>query len=496
MKSIKKITILLIVTFFYYSCDDLINTDPKSVITAGSFWKTENDAEGAMVGMYAYLRDIAGVNLYHLSEARADVVTLGTVGEGGWAKYYYNTLNPDDAGPSWNSFYTLINSANLIIKYVPDIEFSSEQNKNNMLAQAYTMRAWAYFVMTKTWGDLIIRTEPSEGFTAESTQKERMPQTEVFTLIKKDIDEAIKLFPNNDYPAKRCFWSKPAALALKADVYLWTGKRAQGGDADIQVALSALNEIDNSDVELLPTYEDIFDYANKGNNEILMAVRFEENEVGSNVYRDMYLIMSAIPSNIDQATRDRIGALGGGSNNITVPTDYFKSLFTEDDQRKDATFFEIYRLDEQNNPTDYYTTIVTKFSGTVIGGSRAFLDDIILYRYADILLLKAEAKNALDQDPSDEINEIRLRAYGDNFAQHEFVSGTKEANDYAILEERLRELGFEGKRWWDLLRFGKAIEILPELQNKSNPEHLLLWPISNSVLSLEVLVQQNPGYTN
>lgn len=496
MKKIKIIAILLFMSLFYSSCNDLIKTDPTSVITAGSFWKTENDAEGALVGMYAYLRDIASSTLYYLGEARADVVTLGTVGEGGWAKYYNNTLNPDDAGPSWQSLYTLINAANLILKYVPDIDFASESDKNDMLAQAYAMRAWAYFVMTKTWGDLIIRTEPSEGFTAETTQKERMSQEEVFNLIKSDIDQALSLFSTNEYPSNRCFWSKPAVDALKADVYLWTGKRLGGGDADIQVALNALNEIDNSDVELLQNYGDVFDYSNKGNKEIIMAVRFQENEVGSNVYRDMYLIMSAVPSNIDQDTRDRIGALGGGSNNITVPTDYFKSLFTDDDQRKDATYFEIYRLDDQNNPTDYYTTIVTKFSGTVIGGSRSFIDDIVLYRYADVLLLKAEAKNALNQDPSDEINAIRLRAYGDNYTQHEFVSGTKEANDNAILEERLRELGFEGKRWWDLIRFGKAIDMLPELQNKNNPEHLLLWPISNSILSLEVLVEQNPGYTN
>ncbi len=494
MKNIQKLLILILVTLFSFSCDDLIEVEPTSVITAESFWKTENDVKGALVGMYAYLRNIANADLYYLGEARADVITLGTVGEGGWSKYYYNSLSADDAGPSWQSFYTLINSANLILKYVPEISFASEQNKNAALAQAYTMRAWAYFTMTKTWGDLIIRTEPSEGFTAETTQQERMPQSEVFTLIKNDLEEALKLYPNNNFPQYRCFWSKPAANALKADVYLWTGKRLQGGDADINVALSALNDIEAADVELLQDYSSVFDYANKGNKEILMAVRFFENEVGSNIFRDMYLIMSAVPSNIDQATRDKIGALGGGSNNITVPTDYYKSLFNDDDQRKDASFFEIYRLDSQNEPTDYYTTIVTKFAGTVIGGSRAFLDDVVLYRYADVLLMKAEAKNALNQDPSDEINAVRMRAYGNKFGQYEFVSGTKAQNDYTILEERLRELGFEGKRWWDLVRFGKAIEMLPTLQNKPNPEHLLIWPISNSILSLEVKVIQNPGY--
>ena len=186
-----------------------------------------------------------------------------------------------------------------------------------------------------------------------------------------------------------------------------------------------------------------------------MAVRFEENETWDNFHRDMYLHASAIPSNIDQVTRDKIGVIGGGSNNIAAPADYVKSIFTVNDQRKEATFFELYRLDEQNNPTKYYTTIVTKLSGTVTGGSRAFLDDIILYRYAEIMLSKAEAKNALGQDPSTEINAVRMRAYVDKIDQYEIVSGTKEENDYIILEERLRELSFEGKMWWDLVRLVK-----------------------------------------
>src|SRR5690606_17748722 len=115
---------------------------------------SENDAQGALIGMYIDLRDWATNDLYYFGEARADVITLGTVGEGGWAKYYYNTLHEADAGPSWQNGYTLINGANLILKYVPGIEFASEERKNEILAQAYTMRAFAYFVMVRTWGEL------------------------------------------------------------------------------------------------------------------------------------------------------------------------------------------------------------------------------------------------------------------------------------------------------------------------------------------------------
>src|SRR5699024_659955 len=121
------------------------------------------DARGALGGMYVDLRTVAYSSLYILGEARSDVLTLGTVGEGGWSKYYSNTVKPSEAGPDWQNFYTLINSANLLIKYVPDVEFSSQSQKNNILAQAYAMRAFSYFVMTKSWGALPLRTKPTEG---------------------------------------------------------------------------------------------------------------------------------------------------------------------------------------------------------------------------------------------------------------------------------------------------------------------------------------------
>ncbi len=132
--------------------------------------------------------------------------------------------------------------------------------------------------------------------------------------------------------------------------------------------------------------------------------------------------------------------------------------------------------------------------GVEISGVRNFIDDVPIYRYSDVLLMKAEAKNALGQDPSTEINLVRARAYGANFNNYQFVNGTIAQNDDAILKERLLELTLEGKRWWDLVRFGKAFDLIPSLNSRKGQDHLLLFPISESVLSLEPKVKQNPGY--
>ena len=133
------------------------------------------------------------------------------------------------------------------------------------------------------------------------------------------------------------------------------------------------------------------------------------------------------------------------------------------------------------------------FHWMIQGVMPLFLNDVVLYRLADILLMRAETLNALDQDPSDDMNRVRERAYGENFPDHVFVNQSKSLNDEEILRERLFELMLEGKRWWDLVRFNKVFELVPSLQGRDD-DKFLVWPISNEILSLEPKVEQNTGW--
>lgn len=491
MKKLRIILLLLIWSLTIPSCQDTLEVNPTSVITNSSFWKTENDAVGALNGMYVDLRSMSEA-IYQNGEQRSEIYQGGAFGVG-----VYNLLFNDLSGANpyhsdWTGFYKIINSANLIIKYVPSIKFKSEPTKNKILAQAYTMRAYAYFNMTKTWGNLIIRTLPTEGSNPEETIKERSPQSEVFALIKADIENAIKLFPDNIFPTGRYFWSLPAVNAFKGEVFLWTGKKLGGGAADFTTALSALNLAETSDVMLLPQFGDLFQYTNKGNKEILMSIRYQDLDGPTNGFWHKWIIGGAVPSNIDAETKALINPIGSGQG-LLVLTDLVRKQFNDKDTRKKASFHEIYTYDANGKAT-FYSTLCLKGKGLLTGGSRVFVDDIILYRYADVLLMKAEAKNALGQDPSLEMNLIRKRAYGTNYASNVFVNGTKTQNDDTILKERLFELLYEGKRWWDLVRFDKAFDLVPNLQSRKGQDYLLLFPISNTVLSLEPKVKQNPGY--
>lgn len=474
------------------SCKNTLELTPISSITTASFWKTKDDAMGALTGMYADFRGLA-VTIYR-SEIRSELYEGGVAGTGAdFAPVNNNVLTPATPGyPDWITYYKVINDANLLLKYVPTIAFSSDVDKNEALAEAHAMRAYLYFTMTQVWGDLIIRTDPVESSDPGVTSKPRSSRADVFTFIKQDIETALSLFPNNNFQTGRIRWSRAATNAMKAEVYLWTGKRLNGGTADFNTALNATNQVETADTQLLPNYADVFAFANKGNKEILMAIRNDLTEGGAGSYF-MFYTWGGVPPNTDQNTKNIILPTGNGLGLLTV-TKLVRDQFLTSDSRRAASFFEINSIDPKTNVATFFTTAVTKFSGNVTSGTRQFFNDAILYRLADVILMRAEAKNALGQDPSTEINRIRQRAFGANFSSNAFVNGTPASNDDAILKERLLELAFEGKRWNDLVRFNKAFDIIPNLQARKDQNNLLLFPLSLNVLSVEPLVKQNPGY--
>lgn len=493
MNYILKISVFGFLLLHLSACTDALKLEPVSSISNASFWKTENDASGVVYGMYNQLRILAdNNNLFFWGDARSDLIGQATYGHTVNAIYWNNMLDRNTPGPDWQGWYSIIHHANLIIKYVPGIKFSSDAKKNDILGQAYAMRAFSYFWLTRIYGETILIKEPTESFDPVSLQLERSPVKDVFDFIKADLEESLKLFPNNAFPTGRNVWSKMAVNTLKADVYLWTGKRLNGGTADFTTALTALNAVTGTDVQLLDEFDRVFDYDNKGNKEILFAIRFQLFESGENWGVESYMNATSMSSEFDKETLDAIGVLGTRGGDFAI-AENVRAQFSAKDKRKKGTFGEMFKVNKEG-VRSYYGTFMAKYNGTINGGVRMFVDDIVMYRYADVLLLKAEAKNALKQDPSDEMNQIRKRAYGTNFAEFAFVNGTQEANDRAILQERLFEFAFEGKRWFDVIRFDKAFEIVPSLRARAGQTGLLLFPIGEAVLSLETKVKQNPGY--
>lgn len=479
-------TILFSSLALFNSCQDDLELTSDSVITADSFWKTEDDAKAGVNGMYVNFRIQTQQNYYLLGGARSAEITGGVQSPLTLANYYNNNLTPQNIDVDWAGLYTVIHSANLVLKYVPQITFSPStvKEQKRYIAQAYTMRALCYFIMARSWGGVPIVTDPTENTNQSQYIIPRNTIEETFAFIKSDIDQAIANFPDSNNNKTQL--ALPSVYALKAEVNLWTAKQLNGGTTDLNTALTAINAIPGTPT-LMPSFKDVFAFDKKGNAEVLFAVRYSLADLTSSLLDNWNQFMFVGPSDFAPLTSAQatavFGTLGTGSGNAgisRVQPDITRFNFAATDTRKAATYLTLY------NGTTPVVTGLVKYNGTVDGTIRRFVSDIIIYRWADILLMKAEVKNALGQDPTEEMNLVMKRAD----ASASFTNDTPAANDDVILRERLKEMAFEGKSWWDIVRFNKT-SIVPSMAGKT-----VLFPISQNTINFNPKIIQNPGYTN
>jgi hypothetical protein len=263
----------------------------------------------------------------------------------------------------------------------------------------------------------------------------------------------------------------------------------------------------------LNSFADVFKYGNKGNNEVIFAMRYQVGEATNNFSQFIYaqtdpmssfVTVGGAPLTSDQAgasAADPLKVAGGGTIiRYEYKYDLFAKYDTATDLRARATFFDFYRTPTSTASNKFVN--LRKFLGTMDGTNRSFADDVPVYRWAEAMLILAEIKNKQGQDPSAEINAVRQRAYGTN-PYPVFVNGSFEANEIAIFEERGKEFVAEGKRWYDLRRMqdatGDPLAFRTDLPLvgvliKATQEYKLLWPIDRTTLNQDPTLEQNPGY--
>ncbi|HOM41037.1 MAG TPA: RagB/SusD family nutrient uptake outer membrane protein [Bacteroidales bacterium] len=493
----KLICLLIIVVTVLTSCEKILELKPESSLGYGSFWNSEDGAKAAQVALHANLRNYYS-NLWYLGEIRSDIWggnTIETCFDLEVIQQDISTTKVPSFAQNWAGFYTYLHLVNDIIKNVPDVPFTNEKNKNYLLGQAYGIRAFIYYTMLRTWGDVPIVLEPTTKIDFDNLYIPRSPVSEVMKQIKGDIEKSLEYFgdDNTFLNNKRIYWSKAATLTLKGDVYIWSGTHMNGGNEDYITATQSLQSVINqtSTFQLLPKFADVFSYTNKNNKEIIFALSYEIDQA-SNIFGNFTARKNDI---LNLYTRD-----GGTTTNIVVNGGNRNGPSTElltkwndfDDTRNDATFIRLYK---NPNGTNYVASLLRKFWGTVNLGSQVMADDVPIYRFADVILLMAEAKNLLGEDPSYYINLIRQRAYGNKFPGHEYVNGTKEQNIAVILDERLYEFIAEGKRWWDLRRAGDNwVFANNKYLNPATDAYKLLYPLTRDMLGRNPLLTQTPGY--
>jgi hypothetical protein len=491
---------------FISACSKKLDLAPVSSISDANFWQTPEQVDAFVNGIHARFRSHTSA-FQTLGEMRADI--FGTdpgssstfTGEAtqGMERLWMNNLDMDAPGVSnFGGFYSNINQLNLLISKLSSINTVTEANKNYYTGIAYGMRAYYYFHMYRTWGKVIIQTEPTASIDISNLAKPASSEEEVMQLIKEDIEKSVNAF-GGDYSLRnqKGYWSKAAALMLKAEVYLWTSYRG-GGAAGATIAKNALIDIQTNvpGLALLPNYADVFSATNKGNAEIIFTIRNRLDEATLPFSNNFFPQTGLIANFYDSAANRKFTVATenwGGFLRAPIKIETFRK-FNDKDSRKWATIQPAYNL--AGGSYQIAGAFAKKYEGQQNAGSRQYTNDFPIYRYADLLLHLAEAKIALGEDPSAEINAVRQRAYGSNYnaAVHGYPNQPIDANPVeAILQERYFEFAFEGKRWYDLRRLGNRY-VFKYTTMPEDQAYKLLWPVDRNSLTNNRALEQNPGY--
>lgn len=502
----KKILFLssLIALVAFVSCADKLDLAPESSISDGNYWKTPEQYEAFVGGLHARFRTHIA-NFHFLGELRADIFgtdpgsSVAFTGEStnGLERLWGNNLDLDNSGVSnYGGFYANIVQINLLIDKLNKNTIVTAANKNYYLGIAYGMRAYYYFHLYRSWGKVIIQTEPTTGIDIANLAKPASDEAAVLQLIKDDIEQSLSNFGSDySFRSSKGFWSKPASLMLKAEVFLWTANR--GNTADATTAKAALTDIQTNakTLALLPAFANVFVATTKGHNEIIFASRniLNESSLGLTQFTPQTGLIANYHDSIGARKFDVVTDNWGGSLRGPTRIASFRR-YSDKDSRRTVTIQTAY-----TKPAATYViagAFMNKYQGQQNAGVRSLTNDFPIYRYADLLLLLAEAKILLGESPATEINLVRARAYGTNYAAATlgFPNQAIDADPKkALLEERYLEFMYEGKRWYDLRRLGDTY-VFANTTVKSTEAFKLLWPVDRATLTNNRALSQTPGY--
>jgi len=522
MRKLKILFLLVILSALVApSCDGVLDLAPEDFYSTGNFWNNEAQVEGFIHGLHNNMR--AGhFSYFLLGEARGGLQRHG-ISSTATSLDHSSPIKDQDftaqktGVTAWAGLYGRLLHVNLAIQQLEEgTPFLSEASRNFFLGQVYGIRAFYYFWLYRTWGGvpIVTRVKVLDGVvSAEPLYRERATPKQTLDFIKEDINKSLQHFGNNlTIPGGRSLWSRFATLMLQAEVYLWSAKVTTGdqspADTDLATAEAALREV-RGRFSLQPIFRNVFAFANKGNSEIIFALRYTDPEATNFanlfVYSDPVFVGVKFDRNL-RLLRDTLDLRGTGILRHEYIFPFFQS-FHPLDTRRDATFLDFY--DRVNNLPANGGLVLRKFLGRINpAGVRVFADDLPVYRYAETLLMLAEVINMRGGDPSPYINLVRQRAFGAawNAVLHGHTNQGFEANELAILFERDREFVWENKRWFDVRRMrdgnGRALVFSPAVTygrgtpvlNYATEAHKVLWPVDLITLGNDPLLTQTPGY--
>lgn len=463
----KKILVLAsLATLLMTSCgDSFFDLEPASSVTIDKVYKTASDYNVAVIGCYAKLQ--SQVNFYtEYCEYRSDNLSLGAPTAGTQDRYDIDhfTEKPSNGILSsyWANFNNNVYRCNLLLDQIDGANFA-ENLKKQYKGEAMFVRALNYFNMYRIWGGVPATKHVVSA--AEALKVARYSDEQMFDLIAGDLKEIVdnNYLPETYSSADMGRATSGAAKALLGKVYLTFHKWTEAKDILSQLI---------GKYQLVSPIAQVFNVDNKNNNEIIFAVHFNK-EIEGEGHSYWY--------NLTNASDD------------TNQTSSLLNTFPTGDARKDLiTYVQV----EKN------VRLMNKFYDTKSPTFKTVGNDQILLRYADVLLMYAEALNEIQYDASEGslalkyLNAVRQRAGISNLTAKQLP--TQEKFRKGILVERQREFPYEGQRWFDLVRMGFAKSVMAE-NGVEIKDYQLLFPIPQQEIEKvgdKSILWQNPGYDN
>lgn len=484
------LSLSLVLSAGLISCgDDFLDRAPKGELTSDNFFKDAVQAEQSVNAIYSHLRNF-NVHVFSyigITDIASDDADKGSVpGDAGFLQdindFTFDANNTAVNG-IWRGYYQGVFRANQVLANVPNIEMD-EELKTRLLGEARFLRAYFYFFLVRTYGDIPLIDRP---LNPDEYRQERVPAAEIYAFIEEDLNFAIANLPEkSEYPANELGRATSgAAKAYLAKVHLFQN--------DFQAAFQVAQEVINSgEYALYPNYEAIFRREGEHSSESIFEVSTVGLEQGGGA--SQFNEVQGIRGNPNN---------GWGFNN---PSNDLVAAFEENDPRLGATV--IFNRDTLSTGevviADPNMGAGAKFSKKAwvperppigFGNSGA---NIRLFRYADLLLIAAEAANELGNstDALNYLNQVRERARQGNPDILPDITTTDQADlRAAIWHERRVELAMEQHRYFDLVRQGQAEEVFNALGINWTPNKHEVYPIPQSEIDISGgTLTQNPGY--
>ena len=485
MKTIKYLLVIFVVGFAY-SCTDYLDIQPKSQGIAISntssdslLYKTASEVEAALAGTYGDFRnEYFELDYFVNGDAQSDDAYAGADNPANFQidEYSIDATNTN-VSRDWAYLYSTIGKANAVINNVDAVPDLASERKAEIKGEAMFIRAYMYFQLVQLWGDVPLQLAEVTTISVDLLPElfpvmfpPRAPQADVFAQIISDLEFAAAnvktVQPDKGYA------TKGVANAMLAKVY------ATIQPADWDKVSQYCDAVIAGGYSLLPEYDDLWNNENENSSEAIFEINYEGTSASGNWGASMFRGLDWKKFN-------------------TPSNDLVKAFDDENDMiRKNAS---IIFLDVSGKWSDPYWPqlefpFVNKYR--IFTGNSA--QNYIFIRLADILLLKAEALNELGDFSAAAlyVNQIRNRVNLPNT-----TANSIESMRLAIEKERRLELAFEGIRWFDLKRTGRAIAVINSaigpngapLGYQLTPERLL-WPIPQNELDNNTKLTQNPGY--